>query len=829
MTSLALAAPRELAISEVVPQLGDHTVLSWREGPPYFTHAVSLDAQKAGYSSDRRFLRLATGYFAADFDTEKIAITGFVRRPAPTGEAAVVHETLASAPLPPARLHLEIRVGDLAYRCTGRAPLKLNPRGLPSAPLEFPVRLIESGRFFQKFTLHDLEFRAANGQRLPADAHLEVSAWPDRLALVLVVRPHERLAAARILLRLQTGAGSEERGETDASLWTARAEQRVVLAVGVTSDRLPDPEDIAVRVEPANPRGRAFVQWNTEELAPSVRLEAPPWPKASEGNYPDRMLDERESYAVTLENRSARPQRVGLTFDHTPVKSIVGYVPMTVDDRGFPSGLPVQISKNWHRPKSDQPLLYAGAWMHGRTWFNLPANTRVTFGYDTVFARWGGVPTASVAQLSLVGWGHNGFWDQFALGAFGESICFQPARVMRRAFLTDFRPLFQNGFSKEERLAWTGNVGGGDTMVRLDPQGHYVPFKRNVSRYASHGPNLAHAIYDEVSADDAIRSRTDVFLPRSDDCLRVYLRLQYEVTRRVEFSRLAFFQLGADFYNDTPAPLMAWGDIAGLAAEHRPNPETGARPLPPWAARGEHPWISLHGETRADRASVGQASRGLIVREWRATLGGKNYPFPFFATARSQGAKAHLAAEIVPPPEVTALEPGDHVDMLVEIIALPLAAERYHGPDAAFAEALRSGANTWRMVHREAAGNRPVVWLPDGTESHTWPLIVPLDSARERAFTLRGGLGWVPVSITGLERPDAIELWGSSPAGLVQITQGAGRNAFWQTDYDPGTRRWGVSYNLPAPSDRMTYLIRPRPDEVSAAAPLSATVRGGER
>lgn len=810
VVAIALAAPREVALSEIVLGLGDHTVLSWREGPPYLTNALPADAKNAGYSSERRFLRLATGYFAADFDTEKIAIPGFVRRATPAGEAIVIRETLAAAPLPPAQLHLEIRVGDRSYLCTGRAPLALNARGQPGAPLEFPVRLIESGRFFQKFTLHDIEFRTADGQRLPADARLEVSAWPDRLALLLVVRPEESLASVRIILSLQTATSAEERSDTAAATWAKRTEQRAVLAVPIASDRFQNPDDIVVRVEPVNPRGRATVRWSAEELSASVRLEAPPWPSAVEGNYPESKLDEWESYAVTLENRSARPQSVGLNFDHTPVKSIIGYVPMVLDGDGRPSGLPVQISKDWHRARTSVPLPYEGAWMHGRTWFNLPANSRVAFHYGTTFARWGGVPTASVAQLSLVGWGHNGFWDQFALGSFGESICFQPARVMRRALLTDFRPLFQRGFSKDERWAWTGNVGGGDTMVRLDPQGRYVPFKRNVTRYASHGPNLAHVIYDEVSMDDAIRSRTEVFLPRTDDCLRVYLRLRYDVTRRVEFSRLAFFQLGADFYNDFDAPLIASGNIGGLAMEHRPKPQTGSRLLPVWEARGEQPWLSLHGETRADSAKVGQASRGLIVREWRAKLGGRNVPAPFFAAVGSRSTKPHLAAEIVPPPSVTALELGDSVDMLIELLPIPLTAERYYGPDKSFAAALATSANTWKMVEYEAVGNRPVLKVDQRNAASGWPLVVPFTASREVAFTLQGGLGWIPLRVAGLPSADAGELFRVTPDGREPVVQGAVARAFWQTDYDAATQLWSVTYNLPATEQPTAYVVVPR-------------------
>jgi hypothetical protein len=719
-----------------------------------------------------------------------------------------VNDILAGAPLPSSQLNLEIQADGTRYFCTGRSPVKLTARGLPVSPLDFPVRIIESGRFFQKFTLHDLEFRTQSGKRLMADARLEVSAWPDRLALVLVVRPKETLRSARIILQLQTPMGLAESARDSAATWREQAEQRAILAVAAASGALPKPGDVVVRVAPADPAGHATVSWNAEELASSIRLETPQWQPP--GPYPESMLDQWESHSVTVENRSERAEKIGLNFDYAPTRSLVAYVPMILDAGGRPSGAPVQISKNWHQPASHAPLDYMGYWEHGRTWLNLPANSRVTFTYGTTFARWGGVPTASVAQLSLVGWGHNGFWDEFALGAFGESICFQPGRVLRRALLTDFRPLFQQGYANDERWAWTANAGGGDTMVRLDRNGRYVPFKRNVTRIASHGPNLAHLIYDEVSDDDAIRSHVEVYLPRSDDCVRVFLRIHYDVLRRVEFSRLALFQLGADFYNEPDAPLIAWGNAAGLAAEQRPAVKPASRLLPEWEARGEQPWLSLHGETRSDHAETGQASRGLIVREWHANLGGRNVPFPTFAAVGSRGPKPHLAGEIVPPPNLATLLPGDSVEMLVEILPIPLTAERYYGANESFAAALRESANTWGMVQREAAGNRPSLRKVDAPESPTWPLVVPVGCAPEVTFSLRGGLGWLPVRFVDLDRPDITDLWEASPSGEKRVQQGNADRAFWQCDYDEPTGHWSLTYNLPSSAEAKTYVVKRR-------------------
>jgi len=806
----APAALRDLAVTTAMPRIEDHTLLSWREGPPYFTSAK--------YSSDRRFLRLETGNYAAEFDTERIAVTGFAHSAAPRDEAAATRAAEAGEPLPPAQLHLGIRVGDTAYACTGRTAVKLDAQGQPVVPLEFPVRVIESGRFFQKFALHDLVFQDAAGRRLPVATRLEIAAWPDRIVFTLVVRPEQSLTAARAFLRLQSAGGMDASRAEAAATWEAAVDHRLALTLAADGSAVaPEaPAGVAIHVTATDDRGTATARWNSEELCHTIRLAASPWPAPREGNYPEPMLDAWETYAVTIENRSAWPQRVALNFDHTPAKVITGFVPMLLDGHDSPVGIPVQISKNWHQARAGVELPDAGPWIHGRTWLNLAPNSRVAFRYGTTFARWGGVPTASLAQLSLVGWGHNGFWDQLALGSFGESICFQPARVMRRALLTDFRPLYQRGFAKDERWAWTGNVGGGDTMVRLDPQGCYVPFKRNVTRYLSHGPNLAHLGYEEISADEAVRSRVEVLLPRTDDCVRVFLRVNYEVNRHVEFSRLALFQLGADSYNEPAASLVAWGHAGGLVAENSPKPESGARLVTGWEARGESPWISLHGEARADAERTGQATRGVVVREWHAVLGGRSVPAPYFVAVGSRGTKSRLAAEIVPPPELTALEAGDHVEMLVELLTLPLTAERYYGPDTALRTALSAHANTWQMVQREAAANRPAIQLPDGTELRGWPLTLPAGGSREVAFTLRGGLGWIPFRLTGLTQPDAAELFRVTRAGRERVVQGYATRAFWQSDYDAATGRWSKTYNLPSTDTPTAYLAIVRDSTVAA-------------
>lgn len=62
------------------------------------------------------------------------------------------------------------------------------------------------------------------------------------------------------------------------------------------------------------------------------------------------------------------------------------------------------------------------------------------------------------------------------------------------------------------------------------------------------------------------------------------------------------------------------------------------------------------------------------------------------------------------------------------------------------------------------------------------------------SFELNGGMGCVPVTVTGLtsSRDFTLTLNG---APLDQSIHG---NDYWQADYDPVDRTWSWTYNLPA-------------------------------
>ena len=72
------------------------------------------------------------------------------------------------------------------------------------------------------------------------------------------------------------------------------------------------------------------------------------------------------------------------------------------------------------------------------------------------------------------------------------------------------------------------------------------------------------------------------------------------------------------------------------------------------------------------------------------------------------------------------------------------------------------------------------------------PEIVAVDAKQTAEITIKGGLGYVPVTFTGLTVASGYAL---SVDGQ-RVNQGIHGNDFWQTDYDSATQRWQQTYNL---------------------------------
>ena len=576
-----------------------------------------------------------------------------------------------------------------------------------------------------------------------------------------------------------------------------------VSAHRIGSDGAPAADPLPVAVDPL--RG-----WHRIDLD-GVEPLLPPRSAATDEASPavrDPRNDALEKVRLTLANAGDVEQTVRLLLAKTAFRGphagtpITGLSAVLRDADGHPTGIPVQLSKNWHTGRGGHP--YDGQWFHGFTQVRLPPKTTVDLELVVAYGHWGGVPAASHSQLSLLGWGSNQLWEEAAVGSWGESICYEPDQIQGGCSILDVRPLLVRADADARPWQWTGNVGGGDFLRLFDREGRRVPHVGMQTSFLRHGPCLTEVTH-AGRVGTAIDHSATVSLARSDDIIRGIYRLRMDVREPVAFSRFAIFQIGADSYSYARERTFAIGDAAGLSREWAAQWGGDTYRGPPQPCGERAPWVSLSGvdETRADRA-MPAGNRGLVIRQWRARLGGTEAR-PFVAEhGTPSGGRPSSTIDVVPPPGVERLEPGDFVEATFEHVVLPISAAQYYGPDAALRTALETAADPWRLIHREAVGNERRVDASRGTVQRLSPDVRVAVESGAAEFTLHGGLGHVPLTFTGLEshRGGRLEVDG------VRIDQGVHGNDFWQTDYDPRSGTWSQTFTVPcgdAGSRRVTF------------------------
>ncbi len=507
-----------------------------------------------------------------------------------------------------------------------------------------------------------------------------------------------------------------------------------------------------------------------------------------------------ERIQIALHNPSSTAQTARLLFakdapggiKHRFGAPITGMSAVLRTPDGQPTGIPVQLSKNWHnRPQGG---VYSGQWFHGFSQIHLPPSAKIELELTIVYGHWGGVAAASHAQLCLIGWGSNQLWDQSALGSWGESICYEPDQIQGACSVLDVRPAMVASRSKNGRWSWTNNVGGGDFFRFFDPSGARQFHTGMRTAYLSQGPCLTEVTY-AGRIGSGIRHHATVSLGRTDDIVRGTYRIRLDVSAPTPFSRFVIFQAGADTYSYTSERKLAHGNETGLIREWDATWGGDVYRGAPVEATGATPWISLHEAVpRNDPASEGAwANRGIVIREWKARLGGQ--PASPWIAERGAGARGTPSStiDLLPPPTVRQLEPGDFVEATIEHLIVPQFAADYYGPNQALRAALTKDGNSWRMIHREAIDNDRKITMAKGALLRRYPDIRIAASQGAAEFTISGGLGYVPLTFTGLASPSGHTLY-IDRAPLNQAVHG---NDFWQTDYDPQSATWSLTYNVP--------------------------------
>ena len=513
--------------------------------------------------------------------------------------------------------------------------------------------------------------------------------------------------------------------------------------------------------------------------------------------------DAIERVKLVLSNPTDREEVARLMFEKTPVgilqrigSPITGISAILRDADGHPTGIPVQLSKNWH--SDPQAGVYNGLWFHGISQVRLPPNSTTELELAIAYGHWGGVATASHAQLCLIGWGNSQLWGQSALGSWGESICYDPDQVQANCTITDVRPLMVRGKSDSGSWDWTTNVGGGDLFRFFDPEGQRLAHQAMRTAYHRYGPCLTEVTHaGEIGT--VISHSATVSLARTDDVVRGIYRIRMDVREPVDFSRFVVFQIGADTYNSTRERKFAIGDESGVAKVWKANWGGDVYHGDPIKLEGQNPWASLHSAEGDLQETGATANRGFVIRNWDAKIGGKQ-AVPWIAE-RGLESRSNPSSilDLVPPPGVDRLERGDFIEATIEHLVVPQFANDYYGPSKSLKTALGKDADTWRMIHREAVGDDRDIEVVAGTLKQTFP-DVRINTLDDRAsFKMKGGLGYLPVTFVGLTSNHGYTL----TVDGKPLDQSIHGNDFWQTEFDPLTRRWSVTYNVPADSDQV--------------------------
>ncbi|MDA7920238.1 LamG domain-containing protein [Verrucomicrobiales bacterium] len=517
--------------------------------------------------------------------------------------------------------------------------------------------------------------------------------------------------------------------------------------------------------------------------------------------------DAVERVTLVLSNPGSVEQMARLMFEKTSRgirqrigSPITGISAMLRDTDGNPTGIPVQLSKNWHN--DTEGGTYAEMWFHGISQVLIPAKSNLSLELTIAYGNWGGVPAASHAQLSLIGWGGNQRWDQSALGSWGESICYEPEQTQANTSITDVRPFMVTSMGKTPKWSWTNNIGGGDFLRLFDHEENRIPHSSMQAVYIRHGPCLTEVTYSGKAGPN-ITHRETVSLARTDDLIRGTYRIRMDVNAATDFSRFVIFQVGSDTYNSTREKAFAFGDNEGVKEEWKAQWGGDIYQTQPKEGSGKTPWISLHqGESTKPHESGAWANRGIVIREWKARLGGKEARPWIAERGLTRHKQESSTIDILPPPDLARFETGDYIEATIEHIIAPQTPEDYYGPNESLRKALTQHPNGWETIYREAKGNHRVADVSKGKLIHRYPNIAIEAQDEKAAFTLQGGIGYVPLTFSNLKSHSSYVLTVDGKT-LDQSVHG---NDFWQTDYDAGTKTWSQTYNVPITDDKVHQL-----------------------
>ena len=649
------------------------------------------------------------------------------------------------------------------------------------------ARLWESGRYVQHYDFLGLDFRNLQGEKLACDASLDLVAWPDTVTFNLKVSPVSDLKNVSMRLSLKSRSGEWSQTERVQGLWKKDDSKSVTLTCDIPSVSNDTSAKITVNSNDGQNFPVTFDKTKNCYAASVKRLKR----KFKTGYTDIRSYDD---FKITV-NSPGKDQPIPFLLDMRPPANITGLCPILCDEDGRPTGVPVQLSKNWH---------YAGMGSYLMAYTMLPAEKGKTYVLRIAYGFYGELPSASHAQLSLVGYGkdgiagNNGRWDQLAIGCWGETICFDMDMSCVDIAMTDIRMLMARNGLNGRKWSWTDAGWGGD-WLNIKDQNQEKYFANGLkTAYLSQGPCLTNVKYDGYyGMNREIDFKSQIQTLRTDDYARTFQKFSYKFESDVKPKDIGLFKIGRT--HRYTSPEIAYGNIDGLIKQlDVPNTiKDGQVFLENTTLTGPGPWwAALPGAKHTDGRDWGTGYRALVIRDYKVIASGKTYTNPTICAPVFNANPNNIDIELRPPDGISQFKKGDSIQLDLELITLHRTADDYYGPNEAYRKHLVDNPNSWKTTHREAKGNDLKVSASGGKVLNKYPVAIQADSA-EVTVMIKGGVGAVPIRFEGLKSSDGYRLYQVVKGKRVNFDPSVHGNDFWQTDYDALAGTYTVTYNVP--------------------------------
>jgi hypothetical protein len=823
-----------------------------------------------GFYGDKRHVNIQTGYYGLTVD----AVAGGIVRlgaltSSPSETEALSQNNSMMAALPEVEMDYSVTVGGQSFKFFNVDAVEGGNNS---------TRILESGRYMQRLDLMYLTFAGNSNLR----GRMEVACMPEFLSLTFEIHSAVSIDNGQLSFSIRlpdtyskwiTGMNGRALTVTEAgqsgitfmipdnsnTTITRNSQTVVFTTAGITIPAkkfagfsvivLPSVNASSADATLHDAREKVTVSAvqvspNKGRQQPTDNVTATGYKSISLNNMVSQSSDPAQQniydrLTFTLTNHSDKTVRVPVQFVKDEPLPVTGLSPFLSDtETGEPIGVQVQLTKNWHfysvsggtnRPWDDPARNWEGVWYHGYTLIEVPAGQSVSYDYTCPFARYGNVFAVSHAQLCLVCWGGHQQWETAALGSFGENFCYDVNQAWTRSFLGDICPALVTSRVNNERYNWTLNVGAADFLV-YHTADHLpkIPFARMRTQFKKQGPVVTEVIYTGVTSDGAIEMEYKAEMPRTDDASKVVHSFKYIFLKDVSFSRLAFYQFGADEYNVGIYNKMAAGNDAGIVGFsigrqafngefNVPKTTVNAYLLSENMQRievgGDGMWFAFLGGQPHPGTDGAGANKVLSVLDFKATMNGTEYHKPAFNIRTTNTMVSGALIELCPPAAVgNTITAGSIVEGAVAFINLPARKNDYYGPSEVLTQMPAEDFTSWRLSHLYAVQTKMKATATVGVVEKHMPceiIAVSGDADVVCDFTVNGGIGYVPITVKNLPGYSGWQLQQWQNNSWINVNQAVHGNDWWQAWYDAETATYELSYTLPhtGKNDVMHYRL----------------------